>query len=348
VTEFLPPVVSRYGDRLQIFSADVDTPTGEALFRAAVKFFHVPARHQGVPALIIGDHFVYGTKNIPAEFTRIVDEYLSRGGVGLPSVPGMSESLKHSESTTRPSPAGLPGVANRSTGILDRVRRDPLGNALALAVLLGMLVALVRVALTLVGARPGWSAEKRTSAVVVLVLLGLGIAAYLAYVETTDAVVLCGSLSHCDAVQQSRFARLFGVLPVGYVGVVGYLAMGICLGIARYADGRAAHAAEVCLFCLALLGTVFSVYLTALEPFVIGATCLWCLGSSVIMTLVLLLTARTGTAYARSSNSGQGDRTVLDSPNRISAPSKPRRRASRLLSSLTHQSTATPSKNDAV
>ena len=36
----------------------------------------------------------------------------------------------------------------------------------------------------------------------------------------------------------------------------------------------------------------FSIYLTFLEPFVIGATCLWCLSSAVIMTLLYLLTTR--------------------------------------------------------
>ena len=36
-------------------------------------------------------------------------------------------------------------------------------------------------------------------------------------------------------------------------------------------------------------GVLFSIYLTFLEPFVIGATCAWCLSSAVIMTLLLLL-----------------------------------------------------------
>jgi uncharacterized membrane protein len=41
----------------------------------------------------------------------------------------------------------------------------------------------------------------------------------------------------------------------------------------------------------ALLGTLFSVYLTFLEPFVIGATCAWCLTSAVVITLLLWATA---------------------------------------------------------
>ena len=36
-----------------------------------------------------------------------------------------------------------------------------------------------------------------------------------------------------------------------------------------------------------LFGMSFSIYLTFLEPFVIGATCMWCLSSAVIMLLLL-------------------------------------------------------------
>jgi uncharacterized membrane protein len=39
-------------------------------------------------------------------------------------------------------------------------------------------------------------------------------------------------------------------------------------------------------FCV--FGVLFSIYLTFLEPFVIGATCLWCITSAVIMMLLLL------------------------------------------------------------
>jgi uncharacterized membrane protein len=42
------------------------------------------------------------------------------------------------------------------------------------------------------------------------------------------------------------------------------------------------------LVMMALFGVVFSIYLTFLEPFVIGATCMWCLSSVVIMTAILL------------------------------------------------------------
>ena len=41
-------------------------------------------------------------------------------------------------------------------------------------------------------------------------------------------------------------------------------------------------------------GILFSIYLTFLEPFVIGATCAWCVTSAILMTVLFVLTLRDG------------------------------------------------------
>jgi uncharacterized membrane protein len=43
------------------------------------------------------------------------------------------------------------------------------------------------------------------------------------------------------------------------------------------------------LAAMATVGFAFTVYLTALEMFVIHAWCRWCLGSAVIITLIWLV-----------------------------------------------------------
>ena len=49
-----------------------------------------------------------------------------------------------------------------------------------------------------------------------------------------------------------------------------------------------------------MFGTLFSIYLTFLEPFVIGASCAWCLASAVLMTAILVMSAKPAAhAYAR-------------------------------------------------
>jgi uncharacterized membrane protein len=54
----------------------------------------------------------------------------------------------------------------------------------------------------------------------------------------------------------------------------------------------------------AVVGTVFSAYLTFLEPFVIGAVCAWCLSSAVLITALMLLSARAGVTAVRRIRQG--------------------------------------------
>ncbi len=132
---------------------------------------------------------------------------------------------------------------------------------------------------------PGWL----TWGTPILALIGLGVAGYLAYVETRQVAAVCGPVGDCNAVQASPYARLFGVLPIGVLGALGYVALLAAWLWGRYGRGRLAELAPLAVFALALFGVLFSLYLTYLEPFVIRAVCAWCLTSAVIMTLLLLL-----------------------------------------------------------
>lgn len=122
-----------------------------------------------------------------------------------------------------------------------------------------------------------------------LALIGLGIAIYLAFVETQSTTAVCGPVGDCNAVQSSPYARLFGVLPIGVLGATGYAAILLAWAWGRWRSDRLADYAPLATFGLTVFGSLFSLYLTFLEPFVIHAVCLWCLSSAVIMTLLMLL-----------------------------------------------------------
>ncbi len=124
----------------------------------------------------------------------------------------------------------------------------------------------------------------------VVVVAGILVAGYLAYVEMTLVEATCGVMGNCNAVQQSSYARILGV-PVGMIGILGYLAILSLWGLNRYKNQQRIEAA---LFIMALLGVGFSIYLTLLEPFVIGASCVWCLTSAVVMGILLWMTAPAG------------------------------------------------------
>jgi uncharacterized membrane protein len=65
------------------------------------------------------------------------------------------------------------------------------------------------------------------------------------------------------------------------------------LGI-RFGRNGVENIGALALLGLTFTGTLFSIYLTFLEPFVIGATCAWCLTSAVLMTLLMLLSLGPG------------------------------------------------------
>jgi uncharacterized membrane protein len=117
----------------------------------------------------------------------------------------------------------------------------------------------------------------------------MGVAIYLSYVEMTGDLAMCGPVGDCNAVQQSPYAKLFGFLPVGLVGLLGYLAILVAWLVGRLRSERLADNAAIALLGMTAFGTLFMVGLTFLEPFVIGATCLWCLSSAVIITCLLWL-----------------------------------------------------------
>ena len=128
----------------------------------------------------------------------------------------------------------------------------------------------------------------RRQAIVLLTLVGLLVATYLwLYKIGVLGQLQCGTGS-CEVVQASRYAELFG-LPVALYGVGGYAAL-FAVGLAglqpRFAaDRRVARLSAA----LATVGFAFTLYLTAIELFVLHAICRWCMASAAIMTSVWLL-----------------------------------------------------------
>ena len=69
------------------------------------------------------------------------------------------------------------------------------------------------------------------------------------------------------------FAPPVGILPIGVMGLAGYVAILAAWMVARFVKNQLADWAAIAIFGMTAFGTLFSIYLTFLEPFVIGATC---------------------------------------------------------------------------
>jgi uncharacterized membrane protein len=93
-------------------------------------------------------------------------------------------------------------------------------------------------------------------------------------------------------IQQSAYGKILNV-PVGIWGAVGYLAILVTWSASLIGSSRLLHFVPWALLALTLLGVLFSLYFTFLEPFVIGATCPWCLTSAILMTILFWLSAET-------------------------------------------------------
>ena len=137
---------------------------------------------------------------------------------------------------------------------------------------------------------PAQRADRRLRlAILILSLIGIGVAGYLTYVHYEGLKVLCLSSGGCETVQASRYAKLDGV-PVALLGLLGYIGILGSLAV-RGEMGRIAG------FAIALIGFGFSMYLTYRELFTIKAICPWCVSSAVMMTVLAILTAIRAVRY---------------------------------------------------
>jgi uncharacterized membrane protein len=300
IEEVLPPLFETYGDQLQIVGIDVTVAEGSALYASATDALGVPEDRRGVPMLFVGDVVLVGSAEIPDVFPGLIEQGLAQGGIDWPAIPGLSEMLGEPVSAT-PDADATPAPP---TTVTERLQQDPIGNTLAIVVLIGIVLSLVAVIARWVLRVPVREASFTSWLVPLLALIGMGVAIYLTIIELSGDPAVCGPVGDCNAVQQSSYSFLFGLMPVGALGVIGFGAIILTWGATRYLPGRARDLLQIALFALTLIGTLFSIYLTFLEPFAIGATCAWCLTSAILQTLLLWLTADPArAAFARLQGS---------------------------------------------
>ena len=323
IDQDLPPIAEKYGSQLEIIIINVATPEGRQLFQSAAEYYKDAREIRGVPTLVVGEQVLIGSLEIPEQLPGIIDTGLAQGGIDWPTFPGLSEVLLAQQQTepivnTEPAielteePLSIPETTNQLLAtsspssteyplFILKFLQDPIGNSIAVITLIGMLISVVFVGYfflrptdgTSDEALPGWLSWPGW-VIPAICVAGFGVAGYMSYVEITHTEAICGPLGDCNSVQQSPYATLWGFLPVGVLGIIGYISIGIVWLIHRYSSSGFRKVLSLLMWGMALLGTLFSIYLTFLEPFVIGATCAWCIFSAIFITL--LLWATTGPA----------------------------------------------------
>jgi uncharacterized membrane protein len=177
--------------------------------------------------------------------------------------------------------------------MFDKFMIDPTANSIAVIVLVLMLGSIIWVIIRF--NRPLPEKDFWPSWIIPLIsIFGIGVAFYLTYVETSGAEAVCGPVGDCNTVQVSPYAMLFGVLPVGLLGLIGYALLLVGWILNRFGPSSIRWISAIAVWGMALFGVLFSIYLTFLEPFVIGASCMWCIASAIFQTIIFL--AATGPA----------------------------------------------------
>ncbi|MBI1801870.1 MAG: vitamin K epoxide reductase family protein [Chloroflexi bacterium] len=128
--------------------------------------------------------------------------------------------------------------------------------------------------------------NRRAIAIAALALLGLADSLYLLTVHWGWWQAVCLGIGSCEVVNASVYSELLGV-PVALLGALAYLAiLAASLLILREAYGELARRA---VFFVALVGVVFSAYLTVVELFILHEICPWCVLSALLITLIAVL-----------------------------------------------------------
>ncbi len=128
------------------------------------------------------------------------------------------------------------------------------------------------------------SARTLRITLIVMAVLGTGLAAYLTYIHYAGIKPLCGrNGGSCEIVQTSKYSHLLGV-PVATIGLIGYVLILGSLLAPEEERFRFATAA------LVLGGFGFSLYLTYREVFSLEKICEYCVSSAILLTLMLPLT----------------------------------------------------------
>ncbi|MFN8467100.1 MAG: vitamin K epoxide reductase family protein [Caldilineaceae bacterium] len=329
MTEVLPPLIEKYGAQLEIAAIDVTNASGQALYQSAVAKYGITEDRLGVPALVVGTTVMVGSEEIPDQFPGLITAALAKGGENWPEIPGLPTALEPIAAPTfgpaaapaaaaADQPADPPAVqvdtqpaaaliapdtaaalaaGQADQSLADKLSRDPAGNTVAILFLVAMVgvfvFAIVRVVRALARGAGGFTPSRPQGwlswALAALALIGLGVSIYMAFVETAHASAICGPIGDCNTVQQSEYAALFGWLPIGVLGTIGYAAILVAWGLMYWGKDHLQRLAASALLVMALFGAAFSIYLTFLEPFIIGATCVWCLTSALCMTLILVI-----------------------------------------------------------
>lgn len=128
-------------------------------------------------------------------------------------------------------------------------------------------------------------------------VLGLVVSLYLVWIKFSPGSLLCTGVGDCESVNTSIYSSLMGI-PVAAFGALTY-AMILAALLLETRMSLLSEWGVLIEFGLALVGTLYSAYLTYIELAVLHKICPYCVTSAVAITVILILS---GVRLARQWN----------------------------------------------
>ena len=291
LNQTLPELQSRFGAQLQVTLVSLEDQSAYDRLYAVAQELGLAKESVAIPFMIVDRTVLIGSREIPERMPGLIEAGLASGGIAFPSLGSLeglaSGELFRAQATPAPTPTSPPAVQPP----------DPIGpEASGFGLAWGVMVLLVAAVLFAVygfigGPLPQWPSlrDGRSFFIAALTLLGMVIAGYMTYVEVARVSAFCGPIGDCNTVQTSRYAKLFGLIPMAIFGMAGYVAIFVGWAWPRLRRDGLARVAPLLVFAATLFGVLFSVYLTYVEIFVLRAVCAWCLGNAVVMASLLVV-----------------------------------------------------------
>ncbi|MBU2515465.1 vitamin K epoxide reductase family protein [bacterium] len=292
IQNILPKYVKKLDSKLKILAINNSISEGASVFLDTLLTLNIPAYSQ-LPILIIGSHILTGLDDINQNLPGVLSAPSDATVYDWPQVSSINSLVKKiQQMESVPSAKWIDG--NTEQGFSETVntfkynfKKDIVGNSIALIVLIGMLMAVV-FGIILFVKRPMTESCSISVAYPILGITALSIAGYLFYSGVVESELMCGPVGECNTVQQSKYAMLFNVIPVSLLGIVNY-----CVGLICWIQSKLANKTLNAYFVIlgwgtSVCGVGFFIYLTFLEPFIIGASCAWCLTAATLTTLQTL------------------------------------------------------------
>ena len=121
----------------------------------------------------------------------------------------------------------------------------------------------------------------------ILALLGLADSVYLAVSYFSGSPLSCETISGCNEVASSPYAKIAGV-PISTLGVL-YYVVAVAGAFLYLIKRRTVYATLLAL--LTMIGFATSAYFMYMQIALIKAICIYCVGSAIIATLMLIVAA---------------------------------------------------------